>query len=280
MRKRILFLILLSLIIVYFLSQFISDKLLVKNKFNGCIDCHGEMDGFESAHLPDKIGCEACHLGNSFTSNQEFAHKGMILIPGNLLDAEKTCGVVGCHPGIPQRINNSLMNTMSGVISVDRFAFDELEKPKGLFRVNELTQSDADNHLRNLCVSCHLGNEKNELAGIVRDFKKFTSKAIIRNIQFDTESRKEWMLEYFRKSGKVRSGIIGFKLWQDGIHAEEITSNRFFDEKLDYVHNNPVKELIVELPEDYLFSSARNYAGLKNYLEITIESVKQERRRL
>jgi hypothetical protein len=163
---RILFLILLSLIIVYFLSQFISDKLLVKNKFNGCIDCHGEMDGFESAHLPDKIGCEACHLGNSFTSNQEFAHKGMILIPGNLLDAEKTCGVVGCHPGIPQRINNSLMNTMSGVISVDRFAFDELEKPKGLFRVNELTQSDADNHLRNLCVSCHLGNEKNELGPI------------------------------------------------------------------------------------------------------------------
>jgi REP element-mobilizing transposase RayT len=118
------------------------------------------------------------------------------------------------------------------------------------------------------------------LSDILRDFKKFTSKAIIRNIQSDMESRKEWMLEYFRKAGKASSRIIGFKLWQDGIHAEEITSNGFFDEKLDYIHNNPVTELIVELPEDYLFSSARNYAGLKNYLEIIIESVKQEKRRL
>ena len=53
-------------------------------------------------------------------------------------------------------------------------------------------------------------------------------------------------------------------------------SNKFFDEKLNYIHNNPVKELIVERPEDYLFSSARNYAGLSNYLEIVLESVKQE----
>jgi REP element-mobilizing transposase RayT len=117
------------------------------------------------------------------------------------------------------------------------------------------------------------------LSDILRDFKKFTSKAIIRNIQSDTESRKEWMLEYFKKAGMGHSRIIGFKFWQDGIHAEEITSNRFFDEKLDYIHHNPVTELIVELPEDYLFSSARNYAGLKNYLEIIKESVKQERKR-
>jgi hypothetical protein len=34
--------------------------------------------------------------------------------------------------------------------------------------------------------------------------------------------------------------------------------------------------LIVERPEDYLFSSARNYSGLDSYLEIVIESVKLE----
>jgi hypothetical protein len=43
---------------------------------------------------------------------------------------------------------------------------------------------------------------------------------------------------------------------------------------LDYFHNNPVKELIVERPEDYIFSSARNYAGLSNYLDIVLESVR------
>jgi REP element-mobilizing transposase RayT len=118
------------------------------------------------------------------------------------------------------------------------------------------------------------------LSEILRDFKKYTAKAIIRNIQSETESRKEWMLEYFRKSAERTKRMTDFKFWQDGNHAEEISSNRFFDEKLDYIHNNPVIELIVELPEDYLFSSARNYAGLKNYLEIILESVKQERTRL
>lgn len=124
------------------------------------------MEGFEPSHSPAMIGCNACHLGNLNTTNKIFAHKGMILIPGNTSDAGKTCGAVNCHPGIPDRINNSIMNTMSGVISVNRFAFDELEKPEGHFDVKELTQSNADNHNRNLCASCHLSNEKTELGPI------------------------------------------------------------------------------------------------------------------
>ncbi|MCW8823653.1 MAG: hypothetical protein OQK63_06180 [Ignavibacteriaceae bacterium] len=159
-------LIILSLIVVYLLAQIIADKILIKKAYNGCIDCHGEMEGFTSTHSPEIIGCEACHLGNSFTSNKEFAHKGMIIIPGNLSDAERTCGATNCHPGIPQRIQKSLMNTMSGVISVDRFAFDEIDRPIGLYKIKDLKQSNADNHLRNLCASCHLGNEKTEIGPI------------------------------------------------------------------------------------------------------------------
>jgi REP element-mobilizing transposase RayT len=114
------------------------------------------------------------------------------------------------------------------------------------------------------------------LSDILRDFKKFTSKAIIQQIISEPESRRDWMLEYFRKAGKDRRGIKEYNFWEDDNHPEEISSNKFFDEKLEYLHNNPVKELIVERPEDYIFSSARNYAGLSNYLEIVLESVKQE----
>jgi len=115
------------------------------------------------------------------------------------------------------------------------------------------------------------------LSDILRDFKKYTSKAIIRQILTDSESRRDWMLDYFRKSGENFKGITNFKFWQDGNHAEEITSNKFFIEKLEYTHNNPVEELIVERPEDYFFSSARNYAGLSNYLEVVLETVRQNR---
>lgn len=157
---RYSFLILLSFFITYFIADFLSQRFFIERTFNGCVECHDEMTWFEESHSPEIVGCNACHLGNPNTTIKSLAHTGMILIPGNLSDAAKTCGVVGCHPGIPERVNTSLMNTMSGVISVNRFAFDELGKPEGHYNVKDLTQSNADNHNRNLCASCHLGNEK------------------------------------------------------------------------------------------------------------------------
>jgi REP element-mobilizing transposase RayT len=112
------------------------------------------------------------------------------------------------------------------------------------------------------------------LSDILRDFKKFTSKAIVKQIIEESESRRLWMLELFRKAGENLKGIKNYKVWQDGNHAEMIQSNKFFDEKLEYIHANPVKELIIERPEDYMFSSARNYAGLSNYIEIVLETMK------
>jgi putative transposase len=114
------------------------------------------------------------------------------------------------------------------------------------------------------------------LSDILRDFKKFTSKAIIRQIVDETESRRDWLLEYFRNCGGNLKKKSDFKFWQERNHPIEITSNKFFNEKLNYIHNNPVEELIVERPEDYFFSSARNYAGLDNYLEIVLETVQQK----
>ena len=60
------------------------------------------------------------------------------------------------------------------------------------------------------------------------------------------------------------------KVWQDGYHAELVETNWFIKQKVNYIHNNPVKDKIVSLPEDYYFSSARNYAGLENDLEVIL----------
>jgi REP element-mobilizing transposase RayT len=119
-------------------------------------------------------------------------------------------------------------------------------------------------------------SEHYSLSDILRDFKKFTSKAIVQSIINEPESRREWMLAYFKKAGEHLKNVKGYKFWQDGNHAEMIETNAFFDQKLNYIHNNPVNDGIVERPEDYLWSSARNYSGLSNYLEIVKESVKIE----
>lgn len=112
----------------------------------------------------------------------------------------------------------------------------------------------------------------NTLSDILRDFKKYTSKAIVKQMDEEPESRREWMLEQFFKAGETLKQIKNYKFWQDGNQAKEIYGNKFLFEKLNYIHNNPVEEMIVSKTEDYLFSSARNYAGLDNVLEVCLLS--------
>ncbi len=59
-----------------------------------------------------------------------------------------------------------------------------------------------------------------------------------------------------------------FKVWQNGYHAEKVYSNKFIRQKVNYIHNNPVIEKLVAKPEDYMFSSARNYAELDSEIDI------------
>ncbi|MES2240435.1 MAG: transposase [Bacteroidota bacterium] len=108
------------------------------------------------------------------------------------------------------------------------------------------------------------------LSDIMRDFKRFTSKKIIETIQDEPESRREWMLDYFQNASKHLKNEQKYKVWQNGYHAEHIYSNKFIRQKLDYIHNNPVKDKIISLPEDYYFSSARNYAELDNDLDVVL----------
>jgi putative transposase len=99
-----------------------------------------------------------------------------------------------------------------------------------------------------------------DLSDILRDFKKFTSKEIIKAIvQNEHESRKDWMLKIFREHGAANSRNSEFQFWRQDNHPEECYSAAFSVQKLNYIHNNPVEAGIVERPEDYLYSSARCY---------------------
>ncbi|MDV7390089.1 hypothetical protein RZS08_01995, partial [Arthrospira platensis SPKY1] len=81
----------------------------------------------------------------------------MVLVPGNMSDVTQTCGTANCHGEIAGRVQQSLMTTMAGVITVDRFIFGEIDTLTAYAHVMELGHSAADQHLRHLCASCHLG---------------------------------------------------------------------------------------------------------------------------
>jgi putative transposase len=61
-----------------------------------------------------------------------------------------------------------------------------------------------------------------------------------------------------------------YKVWQDGNHAIAIYSEKFAWQKLNYIHWNPVVDMLVDKPEDYLFSSARNYTDRSTLLPVIL----------
>ena len=138
----------------------------VGERKEACMICHKEVTGFTASHDPQAIGCASCHLGDPFTLNKDRAHRNMVLIPGNLSNAQQTCGSLDCHPEIISRVNNSIMTTNSGIVSVDRFVFGETESPDIHSHIKEIGYTAADKHLRDLCAKCHLGNEKMETGPI------------------------------------------------------------------------------------------------------------------
>ncbi len=106
------------------------------------------------------------------------------------------------------------------------------------------------------------------VAAIIRDFKKFTSRRFLDLIQTEPESRREWLLQRFRYAGTHLQRVTNYKLWQDGYHPIELTSNAMQRQKLDHLHRNPVTDLTVAEPEHYVYSSASNYAGQGGLLEV------------
>lgn len=110
--------------------------------------------------------------------------------------------------------------------------------------------------------------DEDNLSNILRDFKKFTSKAIIDAINENPESRNEWLLNKFWYAGKNNNKVKNYKVWQDGNDAKEIFLTPFLEQKMDYIHFNPTRAEIVANPEEYLYSSARDYFGEKGLVII------------
>ena len=99
-----------------------------------------------------------------------------------------------------------------------------------------------------------------DLSDVLRDFKKYTSKQIIAAIQNNQhESRKDWMLKIFKEQGESNSRNKNFQFWRQDNQPMELYSPAFIVQKMNYIHNNPVEAGIVDKPEEYLYSSARDY---------------------
>lgn len=103
---------------------------------------------------------------------------------------------------------------------------------------------------------------------LLGDFKRFTSRSITKAIQENPkESRKEFLLDFFKKEAEKSSTTTNYQFWRHDSKPIELWSNEVIQQKIDFIHNNPVEEEIVFRAEDYKYSSATDYAGEKGLLE-------------
>ncbi len=109
------------------------------------------------------------------------------------------------------------------------------------------------------------------LSYIVRDFKRHTAKTIIERIlTTKEESRSEWMLKLFKYYAKYNKNNSKYQFWGRDNKPVELSSPKWINQKLAYIHLNPVRAGIVENTEEYNYSSSGNYNGEDGKLEVEL----------
>ena len=114
------------------------------------------------------------------------------------------------------------------------------------------------------------------LSDIIRDFKKYTSYQITNSIQnSNDESRKHWMLKIFMEHGQKNSNNEVFQFWQRSNKPIELISPKWINQKINYIHQNPVKAGIVEEGHHYINSSASSYINQNSILDVLVLDLDQ-----
>ena len=144
-------------------------------------------------------------------------------------------------------------------IIIDSLKFCQLNKDMDLYAWVLMTS-----HMHMI-----LGSRGLPLPNIMQDFKRHTSEKLHQEIvRHPRESRKKWMLGMMEQAGRENSNNINFQCWQQDNHPISLITPFVTFQKLGYLHYNPVAGGFVEKPEDWLYSSARNYCGLDGLIEV------------
>jgi len=103
-----------------------------------------------------------------------------------------------------------------------------------------------------------VSSDGSHLSDILRDMKRHTSRRLRDFLQ------EHWVktpLQEFQMHARWDRRGNDFKVYQAGFHPIFISSEKSLHQTANYIHHNPVKKGFVLNPEDWLYSSARNYVN-------------------
>ena len=118
-----------------------------------------------------------------------------------------------------------------------------------------------ENHL-------HLIAQSGQLDRDMARFKSYTARELIR---FLKENKVKTILDQLAFYKKAHKRDRAYQFWQEGFHPEWIQNESIMRQKIEYIHQNPVKRGYVDKPEHWRYSSARDYLGMEGLLEVCRE---------
>jgi REP-associated tyrosine transposase len=108
------------------------------------------------------------------------------------------------------------------------------------------------------------------IAEIEKEFKNFTTKKLLQDIDTEPDVRRVWMMQHFENFGNVLGFLKKFHVWQTcstPVFVDPYKKETLI-EYTEFIHSNPVRDRIVESGSDYLYSSARDYCGMKGLVNV------------
>jgi len=109
-----------------------------------------------------------------------------------------------------------------------------------------------ENHL-------HLVVSSDDIAKSIKKFKSYTAKELIALLQKHNGKTILDQLAFYKKAHKKDTT---YQIWQEGVQPKRIQSEAMMIEKINYIHNNPVKRGYVDEAKHWRYSSARDYEGI------------------
>jgi putative transposase len=118
-----------------------------------------------------------------------------------------------------------------------------------------------ENHL-------HLLASSPDLAGAMKSFKMYTARHILDLLEERGAKVLLHQLQLLKLQHKTQSE---YQLWQEGSKPKEISNDQMMEQKLEYMHQNPVKRGYVDETIHWRYSSARNYEGMEGLIEVVTD---------
>ena len=107
-------------------------------------------------------------------------------------------------------------------------------------------------------------SENGHLSEVLRDLKSFTAKKLLEAIENNPqESRKEWMMRQFEFYVENSPHNQKKQFWKHDNQAFFLYSNKMIEQKVDYIHFNPVEAGFVNQPHEWRLSSANEESPIK-----------------